>query len=127
MNSPRVIVAGGRAFNDYALMRRELDAFFSEMGARPIIVSGGAKGADMLGERYAKEHGLFVIQVPVPYHLWDSLGRGAGYTRNNIMADIATHLAAFWDGQSRGTKHMIDIARARGLKARVVRYEGSKR
>jgi hypothetical protein len=124
MSSPRVIVAGSRTFNDYALMRRELDAIFSELDARPIIVSGGAKGADMLGERYAKEHGLFVIQVPAPYHLWDSLGRGAGLTRNAIMADIATHLVAFWDGQSRGTKHMIGIARARGLEVKVVRYGG---
>lgn len=32
------------------------------------------------------------------------------------MADRAEALVAIWDGQSRGTKHMIDTARAQGLR-----------
>jgi hypothetical protein len=38
------------------------------------------------------------------------------------MAANADALVAFWDGQSRGTKHMIDIASARGLVVRVVKF-----
>jgi len=38
------------------------------------------------------------------------------------MADVADALIAFWDGQSRGTKSMIEIARRKGLQVAVVKY-----
>ena len=46
---------------------------------------------------------------------WEQYGPRAGYIRNSEMAKVATHLIAFWDGRSKGTKHMIDIARKAGL------------
>lgn len=51
-------------------------------------------------------------------------GKSAGYKRNQEMANVSTHLIAFWDGKSRGTKHMIDIAKRDGLKSHVVDFNG---
>ena len=50
---------------------------------------------------------------------WDKYGKSAGYRRNEQMADNADSLIALWDGRSRGTKHMIDIAHRKGLKVYV--------
>lgn len=84
-----------------------------------MIVSGHATGADALGERYAQERGLQVELHPAD---WDAYGRAAGPKRNEQMAEVADALIAFWDGQSRGTANMINVARKKGLKAFVVNY-----
>ena len=84
-----------------------------------IIVSGGCSGADLLGERYAKENGYSIDRYPAE---WQKYGRKAGIMRNAVMADNADALIAYWDGISRGTKNMIDEARKKGLAVRVKRY-----
>ena len=81
------------------------------------IVSGTARGVDQAGERYAASRGLDCVRFPAD---WEKYGRRAGYLRNCQMAENADALVAFWDGQSRGTKHMIEIAKARGLAVRIV-------
>lgn len=84
-----------------------------------MIVCGKARGADSLGEQYAKEKGYEIRYFPAD---WKSLGKSAGYKRNEQMAQNADALVAFWDGQSRGAKHMIDLACKYGLDVRVIRY-----
>ena len=54
---------------------------------------------------------------------WDKHGKSAGYKRNLEMAENADALIAFWDGESRGTKHMIDIAKEKNLLTRIIRYD----
>lgn len=115
----RVIVAGGRDFSNYDLLRERLDYYLSRTGEPVEIVSGTARGADQLGERYAKERGLPVASFPAD---WNRFGKAAGYKRNSEMASYATHLVAFWDGESRGTKHMINLAERHNLVVRVVPY-----
>lgn len=107
----RVIIAGSRGFNDYHTLVSFCD---SVLGGRDDveIVSGGAKGADRLGERYANDMGYAVTVFPAD---WDNHGNSAGYRRNTKMAKYADMLIAFWDGKSRGTAHMIDIATAYNL------------
>jgi len=114
----KVIVAGGRNFNDYALMTERLNYLLSNQ-SEIIIVSGLAKGADSLALRYAKEKGYPVISCPAN---WDKYGKSAGYRRNEEMANIADALVAFWDGQSRGTKHMIDIMTRLEKIVRIINY-----
>ena len=118
----KVIIAGTRDFNDYAFLKKNVD-YFSQ-GINPNneeieIVSGNARGADKLGERYAKEHNLPVKLFPAN---WDKYGKRAGYLRNQEMANYADVLIAFWDEKSKGTKHMIDIAKKQGLTVIVVGY-----
>ena len=102
----RTIIAGSRDFSDYSAMCSVLRDGYPW----PIttVLSGAARGADQLGERWAKEHGVPVELYPAD---WTRYGRSAGYRRNELMATKADALIAFWDGQSRGTKHMIDLAR----------------
>lgn len=114
----RVIIAGGRDFNNYALLEEKCD-FYLKNQNKIEIVCGLAKGADLLGKRYGRERGYLVTDFPAD---WNKNGKGAGPIRNQQMADYATHLIAFWDQKSRGTKDMIDRATDKGLTVRVVRY-----
>lgn len=114
----KIIVAGGREFNNYNLVKEKLDYFIGNNN-QVEIVSGKAKGADSLGEKYAKEKGLPVKEFPAD---WDQYGKKAGFIRNSQMAEYGTHLVAFWDGKSAGTKMMIGLAKDKGLKVRVVMY-----
>jgi len=114
----KVIIAGGRNFRDYNKLRESCDNILVNQ-KEVEIVSGTAAGADTLGERYAQEKGYEVKKFPAQ---WDLYGKSAGYKRNQQMAEYADGLIAFWDGKSKGTKHMIDIANKMGLKARVIRY-----
>lgn len=111
----KIIVAGGRDFSDYNLLSKTLDHL-----KKPFeVVCGEARGADGLGKRYAIEHNLTVHRFPAD---WNTHGKSAGYIRNKQMAEFADGLIAFWDGSSRGTRHMIDLATKKGLKIAVVRY-----
>lgn len=71
------------------------------------IVSGGARGADSLAERYAQENDIQLTVFPAE---WDKYGKSAGYRRNHQIIDYADVVLAFWDGQSKGTKHAIELA-----------------
>lgn len=117
----RVIIAGGRDFCNYELVKERADHYLQNklQTHRVIIVSGHASGADAMGERYAQERGLACELHPAD---WAAHGRAAGPIRNAEMADCADALIAFWDGQSRGTANMINLARQKGLVVAVVRY-----
>ena len=129
MKELRVIIAGSRDFNDYKLLKKSAIEIITKKTMLPDltrIISGGARGADTLGERFANEMGLEISRF-IPD--WDGLGKRAGYVRNAEMAKFAVEddnygvLIAFWDGQSRGTKHMIDLANKYGLEVHVVNYK----
>jgi hypothetical protein len=115
----RVIIAGGRDFNDYDLLKIKCDRILQNQD-EVIIISGGAKGADSLGERYAKDKGYTIDLFPAK---WDEYGKKVGPIRNEEMANNADSLIAFWDGNSKGTKHMIDTATNKGLSVRVIEYK----
>ena len=117
----RVIIAGGRDFQDYSLLQRSMDAFLMNIDDDVLIVSGRAKGADRLGERYANERGYTVQPYPAD---WQKHGKAAGFIRNEEMAQNADALVAFWNGESRGTAHMIKLARQYSLDVRVIIYGG---
>lgn len=116
LNGYRVIVAGSRGFTDYELMSRELDKLFwdsCEFEDRDIkVVSDMADGADSLAIRYADERKLTKILFPAN---WKSYHRIAGFLRNEDMLSVATHLVVFWDGKSNGTRHMVEIAKKKGI------------
>ena len=116
----KVIIAGCRDFADYELLKEECDFYLQNQKPEDIvIVSGHASGADALGEHYALERDL---QLETYTADWKAHGRAAGPIRNAQMASVAHALIAFWDGKSRETKNMIDMATKRGLQVSVVRY-----
>ena len=116
----RVIIAGSRGFDNYDLLCAYADYKLSKITDEIEIVSGWAKGADQLGERYAKERGYSLRIFPAE---WDIYGKRAGYLRNVKMAEYADALLAFWDGKSVGTKNMINEAILRGLRIGIKMYE----
>lgn len=121
MKKSRIIIAGTRTFNDYEQLYVRVTMLISRIPRNEIeIVSGGAKGADQLGEQYAKHKGYALKIFPAD---WKQLGKSAGYIRNKEMAEYATHLIVFWDGKSKGTKHMIDLAEKCNLKIRICKYQ----
>lgn len=104
----KIVVAGTRTFNDYELLETELITVLK--GKKPsevTIVSGGARGADSLGEKFAREKRCWLKVFSAD---WDGFGKSAGYRRNAEMANYADACIVFWDGKSKGTKHMIDLA-----------------
>ena len=115
----RVIIAGGRDFNNYQLLQSTMDNLLCNITDKITVVCGQARGADTLGEQYAKERGYIVDYYPANWKLY---GKRAGFLRNEQMAQNADALVAFWDGESRGTKSMIELANQYGLKVRVKRY-----
>lgn len=115
----RVIIAGGRLFNDYTYLKESMDYFLQNINDEIIVVCGKARGTDTLGERYAKERGYTVHYFPAD---WNRYGKAAGYIRNEEMAKNADALVAFWDGKSRGTKNMIELANQYKLRVRIKSY-----
>ena len=113
----KIIIAGSRNFNDYNLLKTSCDSLLTQF-TNIEIVSGTARGADKLGERYAREKGSNIKEFPANWNL----GKSAGYIRNDEMAKYSDMLIAFWDGTSKGTKHMIDLANKRSLKVEIVNY-----
>lgn len=118
----KVIIAGTRDFDNYELLKQKMDKILAgrvRNNEEIIIISGTARGADKLGERYAREKGYKIERYPAN---WDKYGKRAGYIRNEQMAKVADACVCFWDEQSKGTKHMIDLAKQYKLALRVINY-----
>jgi hypothetical protein len=110
----RTIIAGSRTIDSVKVVRDAMKfAAYEENIVPTKVVSGVAMGIDKCGIVWAEEQGLPVARFPA---LWDKYGKRAGYVRNAQMADNADALVAIWDGRSKGTNHMINIARSRNLK-----------
>ena len=119
MSKFKVIIAGSRNFSNYKLLEEKCN-FYLKNKNDIEIVSGTALGADYLGEIYAKNYRYSLKQFKPK---WGQYGKSAGYIRNREMAKYADCLIAFWDSKSKGTKHMIDLAKKYNLKVRIVKYE----
>lgn len=129
----KVIIAGSRNLSDYELVKNycssvlknktdiEVVSGSCDCGTVTFVRSDGTKvyGADGLGERFAMEHGYSVKLFPAD---WKRYGKFAGYSRNRDMGHYAEALIAFWDGISKGTNLMINIARDLKLLVRVKLY-----
>lgn len=118
MKQIKLLIAGGRDFNDYELLKTWCNAVSKNYKILEII-SGTAKGADTLGEVYAKEHNIPIKRFPAD---WETYGKKAGYLRNVEMGNYCDNALIFWDGESKGTKHMIGIMNKLNKKYKVVSY-----
>lgn len=114
----RTIIAGSRGSTRASLRAalRQCD-WITEIAS---VVSGTCRGTDQHGEEWAKSVARPVTRFPAE---WDKYGKRAGYIRNAQMAENADALIAVWDGASKGTKHMIDLAKAKGLRLLVYRTD----
>lgn len=100
----KLLIAGSRSITDFDLaphVPSDVD----------LIITGGAKGVDTLGEAYARERGIPTLTVKPVY---EKYGRAAPLRRDEEMVDMADAVLVIWDGVSRGSKHTADYARKKG-------------
>ena len=112
----RLVVAGSRGFDSYERLSAELDKYLAGK-SNVTIISGTARGADRLGEKYAQEHGYKIEQVPAQ---WAKYHQGAGPIRNKQMVKLADAVLVFWDNESTGTRNIIECARAENIPCKIV-------
>ncbi len=136
----KVVIAGGRKFDDFKYLKTYCDTMLGRQNPKAIeIVSGGAGGADALGERYARIMDYKITRFPAPWNDIKDKPKEelrirkdgskywilAGHFRNEQMAKYVGKeggLIAFWDGRSTGTKNMIQMAEKHKLMVRVAKY-----
>jgi len=114
----KIAVVGSREFKNKNFIYKIIDNYFDrqllygDISDTEILISGGARGVDSIAEEYWKMNGgKTIIFKPE----WDKYGKRAGFLRNQLIVNEAERLIAFWDGKSKGTKHSIDLAIAKGI------------
>lgn len=107
------------------MLQAKMDELILLHGLPDEIVSGGARGADKLGERYANENSIAIKQFVPEWERNGRLNKRAGIERNIDMGNYADTLVAFWDGRSKGTRHMIEFAYKRGLEVVLVIFQNN--
>lgn len=124
-NSYGLLVVGSRGISDYQMFSQKLDFLLQNIEQWDIhIITGDNKGVDEMARRYANEHGF---EIHTFYARWDEYGKSAGYKRNAVMfkylIDNFQNLGccAFWDGQSKGTQHSINLAKFYQIPLRIVK------
>lgn len=105
----KVIIAGSRKITNYKIVQFAMSFLNLDCSE---VVSGGAKGPDLLGEKWAKENNLKIKRFEAN---WKQYGKNAGYLRNKEMAEYGDVLIAFWDRKSKGTQHMMKIAKDKNI------------
>ncbi len=104
-----IVIGGCRNFKNYDFFKKTLDCYLQAEKKNPItILSGHCSGVDQMAERYAKEKGIKLMLFPAE---WNKYGRAAGPIRNEEVVKLADTVIAFWDGQSKGTKNLISLAK----------------
>lgn len=106
----KLLIVGSRSIEDF-----DISPYIPE--ETDLIISGGAKGIDMIAEKYADKHRLSKLIMRPQYKLYR---KGAPLKRNDRMLEICDSVLVFWDGISRGTKHTIDRAQKLGKPIAVI-------
>lgn len=102
----RLIIAGSRRLEDATLVERAMVQGVDVFGLPFEVVSGAARGIDMLGAAWARSRGIAVVEFPVTPEDWREHGKAAGPMRNRTMAIYAHALVLIWDGVGRGSANM---------------------
>lgn len=116
MKKFKLAIIGGRDFDDVDLLNDEISKHIKNI---TLIVSGGARGADSLGEQFAIDNDIDTLIFKPE---WDKYGRGAAFIRNKTIIENCDKVIAFWDGKSKGTKNSIDIAIKLGKTVKIIKY-----
>ena len=114
----KIVIAGSRSFHDYQLLCQTLAR---ERHRITQVLTGGARGAEQLGYRWASKH---AVKHQLFRADWERFGKSAGVRRNHQMAQAGDMLLVFWDGQSPGTAHMVQCMQQLGKPCVIVRTDG---
>lgn len=119
----KLAIVGSRTFNDYDLLEEFINENF-EINDFDTVVSGAARGADTLGREFAKNNGLELVEFPAD---WNKYGKRAGFIRNVDIIKNCDECAVFWDGQSHGTKHDIELCEEMGKPYKICYFENKEK
>lgn len=112
----KIAIIGSREcgnINFEELLKKHMDIL-----ANDTIISGGARGIDTLAAKYARKHGMKLLEFRPDYA---TFGRGATFVRNRMIVDVADVVVALWDGSSRGTKNTIEYAKKKYVPVVIIR------
>ena len=112
----RAAIIGSRTFDNYNLLSETLSEYENQI---TLMVSGGAKGADKLGEKWAKEKNKEVL---IFYPEWEKYGKSAGFKRNKDIIENSDIVFAFWDGQSKGTQSSIELSKKLNKELKIIKW-----
>lgn len=119
----KLLVAGGRDFDDYELLEEELSAYTIMRGREGVlIIQGGAKGADLIAKVFAIAN---EVEHKTVRAKWEMYGKTAGFIRNEEMWKMCDEGIIFWDGESKGTAHSIELSKKYKKPLRIVYYDYS--
>lgn len=118
----KIGIVGSRNFNDFELLEQNLIEYCKDIEV-DSIVSGGASGADKLGELFADKNN-YKKEIYLPD--WKTFGKSAGFKRNIQIVENSDIIFAFWDGKSKGTKHSIDLTKKAKKPIKIIYYGTSK-
>ena len=105
----KLAIVGSRTFKDFSLMDYWVDILLPDkVYSGHTIISGGAKGADEMAEKIAKQSGTELIVFKPD---WNKHGKSAGHMRNMDIISHSDQVLAFWDGKSKGTASSLSIAK----------------
>lgn len=114
----KIAVVGSRYGINPDAVRKFIDHLDPDLNT---VISGGARGVDSIAVERAEQRGI-PVQVYLP--LWEKYGRSAGFRRNKQIVAASDAVAAFWDGQSKGTEHTIKIAVKEGKPVAIFGVNG---
>jgi hypothetical protein len=114
----KLAVVGSRSFNSFNILEYYINELRKEYPDINLIISGGALGADKLGEHYAEKYNID-IQIYKPD--WKTHGKVAALYRNTDIISKSDIVIAFWDGKSKGTLDSINKAQNYGKIMWIVR------
>ena len=123
----KLAIIGGRDFTDFNKAEQvfwEYYCFYDDETGKPYahideIISGGAKGADLIAKRLATKYKVKYTEFPAD---WDKYGKFAGFKRNIQIVDSSDMVLAFWDGTSKGTAHSLSLAKQAKKNTIIVYY-----
>lgn len=114
----KIAVVGSRGFDSYPFFAEKLEAIISKLKGEIEFVSGGCpSGADNMIAIYCKNNGFKITEYLPDW----TIGKHAGFLRNKLIVDDCTHLIAFWDEKSKGTKNSIDMAQKQNKPIRIIK------
>lgn len=115
MSTHKVLVCGGRSYDDWARLYSVLDAIHTKKRITHII-HGGAPGADRFADSWTRRRGVQAVSCDAN---WSAYGAAAGPIRNKLMLALEPHLVVAFPGGS-GTASMVKIAEAAGVPVKVI-------
>ena len=128
-DSRKLLVCGSRTIRDTTYIqgptqwaKNQIEAYWYYNLAcydELVMIEGAAKGIDTIAKEYAQENDWKIEEYPAE---WDKYGKSAGYIRNEIMVKAADEVLILWDGESKGTKHDIDLCEKYNKPYKVLIY-----